>query len=81
MEKIRIGVVGTGHLGRFHLQKYQKMPGCLIVGVADVVEEYARKAAEGCEQSPVLGARDVEDGEKRANAIEDARWKCELCHV
>jgi len=49
MEKIRIGVVGTGHLGRYHLQKYQKMPGCLIVGVADVVEEHARKAAEGCD--------------------------------
>src|SRR4030065_2989170 len=49
MEKIRIGVVGTGHLGRFHLQKYQNAAGCLIVGGADVVEEYARKAAEGCD--------------------------------
>ncbi len=45
MEKIRIGVVGTGHLGNYHLQKYRKMAGCEIVGVADVVEERARKAA------------------------------------
>jgi predicted dehydrogenase len=48
MEKIRIGVVGTGHLGRYHLQKYLKIPECSVVGVADVVEESARKAAEGC---------------------------------
>ena len=51
MKEIRIGVVGTGHLGSYHLQKYQQIPECRIVGVADAVEERARKAAElyGCE--------------------------------
>lgn len=49
MKDIRIGVIGTGHLGRYHLQKYLKIPGCRVVGVADVVEENARKAAEGCD--------------------------------
>jgi predicted dehydrogenase len=48
MDKIRIGVVGTGHLGRYHIQKYLKMPECRVVGVADLVEENARKAAAGC---------------------------------
>jgi predicted dehydrogenase len=51
MKEIRIGVVGTGHLGTYHLQKYLQMPGCRIVGVSDAIEERARKAAElaGCE--------------------------------
>ncbi len=51
MEEIRIGVVGIGHLGSYHLQKYQKIPECRIVGVADSVPERARKAADlyGCE--------------------------------
>jgi predicted dehydrogenase len=49
MKMIRIGVVGTGHLGRYHIQKYRKIPECRIVGVADLVEENARKAAEGCD--------------------------------
>ncbi len=51
MDKIRIGVVGIGHLGGYHLQKYQKIPDCRIVGVADALEERARKAADlyGCE--------------------------------
>jgi predicted dehydrogenase len=49
MKEIRIGIVGTGHLGRYHLQKYLNIPGCRVVGVADIVEEHARRAAEGCD--------------------------------
>ena len=50
MNKIKVGVVGVGHLGNYHLQKYQKLPGCTIVGVVDVIEERAGKAADmyGC---------------------------------
>jgi len=46
MDKVRVGVVGIGHLGNYHLQKYQKLPNISIVGVADAVPERARKAAE-----------------------------------
>lgn len=51
MKKIRIGVVGIGHLGNYHLQKYNKLPESEIVGIVDIVEERARSAAEeyGCE--------------------------------
>jgi len=41
-----MGVVGIGHLGNYHLQKYRMIPECSIVGVADIIEERARKAAE-----------------------------------
>lgn len=48
---IRIGVVGIGHLGNYHLQKYAKLPGNRIVGVADPDFDKAQKAAAifGCE--------------------------------
>lgn len=46
MKDIKIGVVGIGHLGNYHLQKYQKLSNTKIVGVADTIEERARKAAE-----------------------------------
>ncbi|MDO9529266.1 MAG: Gfo/Idh/MocA family oxidoreductase, partial [Syntrophales bacterium] len=51
MKKIRVGVVGIGHLGNYHLQKYHKLPESEIVGVADVVKERAQSAAKeyGCE--------------------------------
>ena len=50
MNKIRIGVIGVGHLGAYHLQKYQKLSLAEIFGVADVMEERALKACSlyGC---------------------------------
>jgi predicted dehydrogenase len=50
MDRIKIGVVGVGHLGNYHLQKYQKIPGVEIIGVSDVAQERAAEAAAlyGC---------------------------------
>jgi predicted dehydrogenase len=46
MKEIKIGVVGIGHLGNYHLQKYSKLSDCKIVGVVDIIDERTRKAAE-----------------------------------
>jgi predicted dehydrogenase len=65
MKMINVGVVGIGHLGNYHLQKYQKLPNSNIVGVVDIAEERARKAAEtyGCKTFPdhrdLIGAVDA----------------------
>jgi len=65
MKDIKIGVVGIGHLGNYHLQKYQKLPNSEIIGVADIMEERARKAAEtfNCKALPdyrdLIGAVDA----------------------
>ncbi|MBN1365586.1 MAG: Gfo/Idh/MocA family oxidoreductase [Syntrophaceae bacterium] len=45
-KKIKVGVVGIGHLGNYHLQKYQKLESCEIVAVADNFPDRAQKAAE-----------------------------------
>jgi predicted dehydrogenase len=45
-KKIKIGVVGIGHLGNYHLQKYAKLENCKIVAVADTLIEQTRKAAD-----------------------------------
>jgi predicted dehydrogenase len=54
MKKINIGVVGIGHLGNYHLQKYQKLENVHIVGVADVDRSRADRAAAafGCTAFP-----------------------------
>lgn len=54
MDPIRVGVVGVGHLGTFHLQKYQKISRSTIIGVTDVVKERALEAARdfNCEVFP-----------------------------
>lgn len=36
MEKIRVGVVGVGYFGQFHVEKYTKIDGAELVGVADI---------------------------------------------
>ena len=35
MNKIKIGILGVGHLGRFHTQNYKQIPDADIVGVYD----------------------------------------------
>ncbi len=42
---IRAGVVGIGHLGNYHLQKYAKTSDCKITAVADTEPDRARQAA------------------------------------
>ncbi len=50
MQNTRIGVIGIGHLGNYHLQKYQQIEGCAIVGVSDIKDECTQGAADcyGC---------------------------------
>jgi predicted dehydrogenase len=49
-DRIKVGVVGIGHLGTYHLQKYEQINECSIVGVADIMKERAERAADtyGC---------------------------------
>ena len=46
MKELRIGVVGLGHLGNYHLQKYARIPDCRVVGVVDIDREKTRRASE-----------------------------------
>jgi len=34
-ERLRVGVVGVGHLGEYHVQKYMALPNVELVGVVD----------------------------------------------
>lgn len=45
-EKVRIGVIGVGQIGKVHLDRYQAIPDAEIVAVADINEIEARFVAE-----------------------------------
>jgi predicted dehydrogenase len=47
MEKLKVGVIGVGYLGKFHAEKYAAMDDVELVGVADVNAE-AAAVAEKC---------------------------------
>lgn len=46
MKRIRVGVIGVGHLGQHHARLYAGLPDALLVGVADANQERARQVAE-----------------------------------
>ncbi len=34
-DRLKVGVIGVGHLGEYHVQKYKAIPGAELVGVVD----------------------------------------------
>ena len=42
---IKVAVIGTGYLGRFHAEKYAHLEGVELVGVADIEKERAEEVA------------------------------------
>ncbi len=42
LNKIRCAVVGIGHLGRYHAEKYSKIDNCKLVSLVDPNEKYAK---------------------------------------
>jgi predicted dehydrogenase len=65
MGRLRIGVVGVGHLGRIHARILSEMPGVDLVAVADVNEASAHSVGQrlGCTAyghfRPLLGLVDA----------------------
>lgn len=42
-DKIRVGVIGVGHLGEYHVQKYKAIPATELVGIVDTNLERANE--------------------------------------
>jgi len=51
LDKVKVGVIGVGHLGRFHAMNYAKLEGAELIGVCDVDLDKANTVAKefGCE--------------------------------
>lgn len=47
-ERLRVGVVGVGSLGRHHARVYAGLPRASLVGVVDAVTDRAREVAAAC---------------------------------
>ncbi len=65
-ERVRVGVVGVGHLGRHHVRLLAQNPRAHLVGVADVRGDAVAQAAEthGC-----LGTTDFRELIGRVDAV------------
>lgn len=58
-DKIKVGVIGVGYLGRFHAQKYAAMEDVQLVGVADADPEQVERVANECHTHPFTEYRQL----------------------
>lgn len=57
-DKIKVGVIGVGYLGRFHAMRWKEVPGVELVGVTDVDQGRAQEIAGevGCRAFENIGS-------------------------
>ncbi len=46
MENLKIGVIGTGHLGKLHIKMLKQIDGCNLIGIYDSNKNAAKDAGE-----------------------------------
>jgi len=59
--KLRIAVIGVGHLGEYHVQKYRAHPGVELVGVVDVDRDRVNEIAQRYSTEAYADHRDILD--------------------
>jgi predicted dehydrogenase len=59
MKKLRVAVVGAGHLGRIHSRLINSLPDAELVGVVDPVTEAREKVAEESRSQPFASLTEV----------------------
>jgi predicted dehydrogenase len=45
MDKLKVGVIGVGHLGSIHAKIYKESPNCQLIGVSDTNQEALNRAS------------------------------------
>ena len=76
MQKLRVGVVGVGYLGKFHAQKYGNMPDVELVGVVDADD---RRIWITDLKNTFIGDANLEPHAARVRAaIEESGVSCEV---
>ncbi len=53
MSELRCAVIGVGHLGQYHAQKYERLEGCNLVAIVDSDEERSHTIAKRYNTQPL----------------------------
>ncbi len=73
MSRLKVAVVGVGHLGRHHARVLAGLPDVELVGVVDGRLEQAKAVAEACRTEPFVDYRELLD---RVDAVSVAVPTC-----
>lgn len=78
---LKIGVFGTGHLGKFHLNNWKEIRGTEIVGFYDPNDQTAREVAEKYQIKRFLDPTKLMDQCDAADIIAPTTFHFELCEL
>ncbi|MEA3435432.1 MAG: Gfo/Idh/MocA family oxidoreductase [Thermodesulfobacteriota bacterium] len=68
-KKLRVGVIGTGYLGKFHAEKYARMDDVDLVGIADINKSQAEKIAKKYSVKAYASHKDILDKVDAASIV------------
>ncbi len=66
MSKLKVGVIGTGHLGKLHTKMFKSIDNCELIGIYDSNPEQAKAVST---EFNVLSSSSVEDLLKKVDAV------------
>lgn len=61
MEKLKIGLIGTGHLGKIHTKLLKQVKDCTLIGVYDIDYEKSKNVAEEFNITPFNNLNELLD--------------------
>jgi len=60
-ERLRVSVIGVGHLGRYHLEKYLSLPAVELIGVVDTNPERLKEITKQYKVKGFLSHKEIID--------------------
>jgi len=66
MKKLKIGVIGTGHLGKLHTKMFKSIDNCELVGIYDSIPEQAKAVSA---EFSIQSTTSIEDLLKQVDAV------------
>ena len=66
MKKLKVGVIGTGHLGKLHTKMFKSIDNCELVGIYDSIPEQAKAVSA---EFSIQSTASIEDLLKQVDAV------------
>src|SRR5204862_1597129 len=81
MKKLRVGVVGIGHIGKNHARLYADLPGAQLAAIYDTDQAKARRLAEEFGTKAALSLEDLSQEVEAASIATPTNTHFDIAHA